>query len=142
MSLNLGQAGMFLAYSQVHTQYTKESVVELLRELTDVCGERPIGDEELADGKAQMIKSYPQFFQSIGGIAGQLNDLVLYDQPLDEWRTYERRVRNCDAAQVAAIAREHLDPEHMQIVVIGDREKIEAGLRELDLGEIAFLDGL
>ena len=31
-------------------------------------------------------------------------------------------------------------PENIIWVVVGDRAKIEAGIRELNLGEIAFLD--
>ncbi|MBU0743165.1 insulinase family protein [bacterium] len=140
MTLNFGQSGIFLAFSQVHTEYTAESVMEFMKELDDVRGPRPISDQELADGKNQLVKSFPQQFQTIGGIAGQLGDLVLYDQPLNEWRTYVRRVTETDQAQVLDMARRHIDPGAYQIVIIGDWSEIEAGLRGLDLGEIVVMD--
>jgi len=31
-------------------------------------------------------------------------------------------------------------PDHLVWVVVGDRAKIEAGVRELNLGELKFLD--
>ncbi len=140
MTLNFGQSGIFLAFSQVHTEYTAESVVEFMKELDDVRGTRPVSDVELADGKSQMIKSFPQQFQSVGGIAGQLANLVLYDQPLDEWKTYVDRVRAADQDLVLRMAREHIDPEAYQIVIIGDWAAIEDDLRGLNLGEIVLAD--
>jgi zinc protease len=140
MTLNFGQSGIFLAFSQVHTEFTAESVVEFMKELDDVRGPRPISDQELDDGKNQMVKSFPQQFQTIGGIAGQLGNLVLYDQPLDEWRTYVDRVNGTDQAQVLEMARQHIDPDRYQIVIIGDWSAIEEGLRGLNLGEIVVMD--
>jgi zinc protease len=37
-------------------------------------------------------------------------------------------------------ARAHIHPEALTIVIVGDRSKIEPGLRELNLGEISYLD--
>jgi len=140
MTMNFGQTGIFLAFSQVHTEFTAETVVEFMKELDDVRGARPISDQELADGKNQMIKSFPQQFQTIGGIAGQLGTLVLYDQSLDEWTTYVQRVRGTDEAQVLDMARRHISPDDYQIIIIGDWNVIEESLRGLNLGEIVVMD--
>ncbi len=140
MSFNFSQSGIFLAFSQVHTEHTAASVVEFMKELDDVRGPRPISDQELADGKNQMIKSFPQQFQTIGGIAGQLGNLVLHDQPLDEWRTYQRRVAATDQDQVLDMARRHIDPDAYQIVIIGDWSAIEESVRGLNLGEVVIVD--
>ena len=140
MTLNFGQSGIFLAFSQVHSEHTAASVVEFMKELDDVRGTRPISDQELADGKNQMVKSFPQQFQTIGGIAGQLGNLVLYDQPLDEWRTYQRRVGATDEDQVLDMARKYIDPEAYQIVIIGDWSAIEESVRGLNLGEVVVVD--
>ena len=139
-TLNFGQSGMFLAFSQVHTEYTAETVVEFMKEMDDVRGPRPITDQELADGKNQLVKGFPQRFQTIGGIAGQLGTLVLYDQPLDDWRTYVERVEGTDEAQVLEMARRHIDPDAYQIIIIGDWSAIEEGLRGLNLGEIVVMN--
>ena len=34
-----------------------------------------------------------------------------------------------------------LSPDHVVLVVVGDRSKIEAGIRELNLGPLRLLDG-
>ena len=140
MTMNFGQTGIFLAFSQVHTEFTAETVVEFMKELDDVRGPRPISDQELADGKNQMVKSFPQQFQTIGGIAGQLGNLVLYDQPLDDWTTYVQRVRDTDESQVLDMAQRHINPDDYQIIIIGDWSVIEESLRGLNLGEIVVMD--
>ncbi len=139
-SLTMAGGGLFLANAPVQTQYTKESVVELLKELREVRGERPLADAELAAGKNQLIKSFPLRFQTIQGIAGQLNELVLYGLPLDDWATYRLRVEAVGADEAARMAREHIDPEAMRLVIVGDRAVIEPGLRELGLGDIEVVD--
>jgi zinc protease len=40
----------------------------------------------------------------------------------------------------AAAAQETIRPDHLVWVIVGDRSKIEAGIRELNWGEIRFLD--
>jgi zinc protease len=37
-------------------------------------------------------------------------------------------------------AHTYIDPQRMVWVVVGDREKIEAGIRSLGLGEIVIVD--
>jgi zinc protease len=41
---------------------------------------------------------------------------------------------------VNAVAKKFVDPSRLTWVVIGDRAKIEAGIKELNLGEIVLLD--
>ena len=41
------------------------------------------------------------------------------------------------AAQRAAAA--HIEPGKLAVVVVGDRARIEAGIRALDLGEVRIL---
>jgi zinc protease len=140
MTINFAQTGIFMAWSQVHTQYTKESLVEFFKELNDIGGTRPLSAEELANSKSRLTQGFPQNFQTIDGIAGQMVDLVLYDMPLDEWQTYMTRVEGADAATIERVVGEYIHPDDMQVIIIGDWEKIESGVRELNLGEITFVE--
>ena len=49
-------------------------------------------------------------------------------------------MRDLTLAEVRAEADRVLQPDRMIWVVVGDRERIEESIRELDLGEIRFLD--
>ena len=54
--------------------------------------------------------------------------------------TYAERVRAQTVEAVTAAAREAIQPDRLVWVVVGDRAKIEASIRELNLGEIRLID--
>jgi zinc protease len=132
--------GPFACYAPVQTQYTKETVVEMLKELRDICSTRPLTDAELADSKNNMIKGFPQGYETMNAIAGQLAEMYQYDLPADEWSTYKTRVNAIDGAAATKAAKDHLHPDALLIVVVGDRAKIEPGLKDLQLGDIVYID--
>jgi zinc protease len=69
-----------------------------------------------------------------------IGDLVEYDLPEDYYQTYAGKVRTLTLADIETSAREVVHPDHLIWVVVGDRAKIEAGIRELGLGEVRLLN--
>ncbi len=132
--------GAFTSYAQVQSEYTKESLYEFMKEFDAVLGRRPLTDKELDDSKNNLIKGFPQDFETFVGIAGQLSSIVTFELPEDEWATYTRRVSDIDIKMAAEAAKKYVRSNQMLIVIVGDREKIEPGIRELQIGEIAYLD--
>jgi len=132
--------GALIGYAQVHSQFTKESLEQMIKEFKDIRGTREITPTELANSKDNMIKSFPQDFQTYAGIAGQVGSMITFNLPENSWETYTSRVSNIDAAAAAKAARDLIKPDDMLIVVVGDRQKIEPGIKELGLGEIVHLD--
>lgn len=137
--LSLRDGGMFLISAPVQTQYTKESLFELRKELNEICTTRPLVGDELQDARNGLIMSFPQDFESMRGVAGNLGGLVRNAVPLNEWQVYTDRVRNCSAQDVAAVVADQIHPEEVIWVIVGDWATIEPGLRELDLGEIEVI---
>jgi zinc protease len=73
-------------------------------------------------------------------VLGDIAELVTYDLDDDYWDTYPQRVRNLTVQQVADAANEIIVPDNLLWVVVGDRRKIEAEIRELGIGDITLLD--
>jgi zinc protease len=132
--------GSFTAYAQVHTEYTKESIREFVKELEGILGERPLTEEELDNSKNDLVKGFPQEFQTYSGIAGEMGSMITFDLPQDEWVTYVDRVNSTDMQMATKTARDYIHPDALVIVVVGDLDKIEPGIKELQLGEIVHLD--
>ncbi len=132
--------GPFLSYTQVQTQYTKESIYEIVKELRDITGERPLVGEELKDSKNNLIKSFPQGFETFGSIAGGISSMVTYDLPLDQWKKYSGEVNAVNSQKSVQIAKKYIHPDALLIVVVGDRKVIELRIRELGLSEIHFVE--
>lgn len=141
-SLFLGTKGTgpFLCYTQVQTKFTKESIHEIVKELRDITGERPLVGDELKVSKDNLIKSFPQNFQTLAGIASQISSGLTYGIPLDYWKKYISKVNAVDSRTSVQIAKKYIHPEALLIVVVGDRKEIEPRIRELGLGEIHIIE--
>ncbi|MEJ7713811.1 MAG: insulinase family protein [Pyrinomonadaceae bacterium] len=125
-------AGPFVATAGVQTAVTKEAVLEFLKELRGIRGEIPIRPEELEAAKQSIIRGFPRGFETPAQMADRLADLVLHDLPDDYFSSYISRVRAVTLADVERVAKSHLDPSRMAIVVVGDRKVIEPALRSID----------
>jgi zinc protease len=128
--------GPFEAGGSVQTAVTKEAVVELLKEIEDITGTRPVTDAELGFAKDRIIKGFPSKFETTFGVAGTLAELVVYDLPADYFATYQAKIEAVSKADVDRVARKHLDPKHMAILVVGDRAKVEPGLKSLPYAKV------
>jgi zinc protease len=73
-------------------------------------------------------------------VAGSLSDIVTFGLDDRYFDTYGEQIRKQTVASVSAAAKEVIQPDRLVWVVVGDRSKIEAGIRELNLGEIRFID--
>ena len=124
--------GPFAASTSVQTAVTKEAIEEILKELRGIRGEVPITEAELEFSKQAVIRGFPRSFETPEQIANRLADVVLYDLPDDYFNHYIDNIRNVSREAVADVARRYLDPSKMVILVVGDRQAIEPGLRSLD----------
>jgi zinc protease len=124
-------AGPFEAGATVHTAVTKESIVELFKELTDITSRRPVTDGELAFAKERIIQGFPHRFETTFGVAGQLAVLVEDELPDDEFVRYQARIEAVTKADVDRVARQYITPEKSAFLVVGDRSVIEKPLKTL-----------
>ena len=66
--------------------------------------------------------------------------MVRFQLPADYYDTYAARVLALNPADVHVAARKVVHPNQRVWVVVGDRAKIEPGIRELGLGEVRLID--
>jgi zinc protease len=134
-SFRLGP-GPFEAGGSVQTAVTKEALIELIKELTDITGPRPVTDTEMAFAKDRIIRGFPNKFETTFGVAGTLVDLVLYHLSPDYFTTYQAEVESVTKADVDRVAKKYLDPTRMAILVVGDRAKVEPALKSLPYAKV------
>jgi len=132
-------AGAFVALASVVTAKTDSSLVEFLKELRRIRDE-PVPDQELAKAKAYVTLGLPGDFETTGSAAGRFREVLSYGLPLDYYDRYIERIRAVTAADVQRVARQYIDPDHFDIVVVGDKAQIEAGIKALNEGPIVYRD--
>jgi zinc protease len=127
-------AGPFRAASAVQTDVTDKALVEFMKELTAI--REPVSDDELTRAKNYLALLYPNNFETISEAAGQLAELTVYGLPDDSFNTYVSSVMAVTKEDVLRVARKYIDPDNIAIVVVGDRQKVGAGISALGLGPV------
>ncbi|HSP34881.1 MAG TPA: pitrilysin family protein [Thermoanaerobaculia bacterium] len=131
---------IFIAYAPVQTDKTKESVVEVSKELRDITKDHVVTADEMANAKTRIALSLPGRWETSNQVAGAIRDLVQYNLPEDYYDTYAGKIRALTLTNTNEAAIEVVKPQNLTWVIVGDRAKIEQGVRDLNLGEIRFVD--
>jgi predicted Zn-dependent peptidase len=130
------EAGPFSAGASVQTDVTDKALVEFFNELNAI--RLPISAEELGKAKNYVALGYPENFQTISRIAIQLEEMLQYSLPENYFNNYMNDVLSVNAEQVHAAADKYIQPVQVAIIIVGDRQKIEQGVKDLNLGELKF----
>lgn len=127
--------GPFLAGASVRTDVTAPAAKELMHELTRIRTE-PLSDAELTMARDSYARSLPGEFETNAGIVGSTGNIFAYGLPVDYYRSLPAKINAVTAKQAAEAATSYLHPEQMILVAVGDKAKIEPGLKELNIAPI------
>jgi zinc protease len=130
----------YISYAPVQTDKTKESLTEMLKEFRGITGPQPITAKELSDAQANQTLSLPGARETIEQVGGSVSRIVQMGLPDDYYQAYAGKVMELGTTAVTEAAKSFIHPEQLVWVVVGDRSKIEAGIRELNLGDLEILD--
>jgi zinc protease len=131
--------GPFQVGSGVRTDVTAPAVSEVFKEIRGMV-DKPMSADELQRAKDSMAYSLPGAFESSANAVNNFSNVFIYDLGLDYYSRYAAQVNAVTAEQTAAVARKYLVPEKLVVVAVGDRTKIESGLKDLNLGLIEVWD--
>ena len=130
----------YISISAVQSDKTKESMVELVKEYKGIVGDKPITGEELKDVQSDATLSLPGSFETVQQLAGAYGNILQYGLPEDYYNTFTQQAMDLTVDSANQIAKKYILPDHLVWVVVGDMAKVEAGVRELNLGEVHKID--
>ncbi len=87
----------------------------------------PVSQEELETAKQGLIETFPRQFESKPQMLRVFVNDEWTQRPKDYWKTYRGRVRAVTKEDLLRVARQHLDPDKMAILIVGDWEAIAPG---------------
>jgi zinc protease len=132
--------GPFRAGGEIVTAKTDSALIEFMKELRDIRGPRPPTDDELAQAKASLVQSLPEVFESVNGVNGGISSIYTQGLPEDYYKQFIRSVNAVTKDVVVRGALKYIDPDHLALVIVGDREKIEAPLIATKIAPVIRLD--
>ena len=133
------QAGPFVVSTAVASEVTAPAAKEALSEIERIRNER-ISSAELSLATSYLDGVFPIRYETTDAIAGALATLVRYELPDDFYDTYRQKVRAVTTDEVLRVAREHLHPAALQMLVVGDPENIQPQLEAMAFGPLTVYD--
>ncbi len=130
----------FIAYAPVQGDKTRETMVDIRKELEGMLGQKPITQDEFANAKKSQTLQLPGYWETMAAVEGSLVEMVRYGLPDDYYQRYPQRVLQLQVADLDRAARKVIHPENLVWVVVGDRTLIEPPIRELGYGEVFVID--
>jgi predicted Zn-dependent peptidase len=132
--------GAFRAGGEIVTAKSDSALIEFMKELRGIRGERPITDDEMQAAKNALIQSLPGRFASVGSVSSAISELYTQDLPEDYYQNFVKRVNAVTKDDVLSVAKKYIDPQHLAIVIVGDKSQIEGPLAATKIAPIVYLD--
>ena len=118
--------------TSVVAEHTANSLSEILKELRDSQGERPITPEELDAARGYILGTDPLRYESQSYLLSQMIQIGRYNLPSDWFSTYNDKLRGATLENAQEVWNSSMDPNKLVIVIVGDTASVKTPL--LDLG--------
>ncbi|MGV3707823.1 MAG: M16 family metallopeptidase [Gemmatimonas sp.] len=128
-------ASPFEVSTAVETDITADAVREALSEIAKM-REAPVTEAELSLATSYLDGVFPIRFETTAAVAGGLANVEIFRLPDTYFDTYRDKVRAVTADDVLRVAKEHLHPDKLQIIVVGDPARIVDKLTALGAGPV------
>lgn len=139
MSAARGQR-TFVVSAPVQTDKTKESMAEVLKEIKNIAGDKPIKDDEFASIMRSMTSRLPGRFETLSSLETAAITMINFGYPDDHWPNYAGRIRGLSENQLETAAKKFIRPNEIVWIVVGDLAKVEKGIRDLGYGEVVKIN--
>jgi zinc protease len=136
----MSKAGAWWASGGVQTDKTAEALAEFDKELKALVGDKPIDAKEFETVRDRLTRGYTQQFESLERVTQQAGNLWVLGLPMTELQREFDATAALTLAQVDAAAKKYIAPAKSSLLLVGDRAKIEAKVKALNLGEVVLLD--
>lgn len=115
----------------------------LMAWLSDIRGmrEQAPTEQEMTLARGFLIGVLPEQIETDDSVADRIVFLAQNHLPANFYDTYVKSVMAVTPNAVLAAARKYLDPEHLVIVLAGDRKLLEPRLRAAKIGPVVIIEG-
>jgi zinc protease len=99
-----------------------------------------VSAEELNHAKENLVRGFAQRFETVSQVAGEIAELEGFGLESEELRRYTEEVESVGLQDLERAASEYLATDRSILVVVGDGERVEAGVESIAFGPLVRLD--
>jgi zinc protease len=122
--------GEFSFNSGIRANVTDSALSEIMREITDYVAAGPT-EEEMSFMKKAVSQSEALAYESIGQKAAFMRRILDYNLPPNFTAQQNKILQSMTAGEMKSLAAKHMDPKKLNILVVGDKQKILDGVKKL-----------
>jgi zinc protease len=112
--------GIFVAYALTRIDSTLVTLGLLRDEVREIVSSAP-SEEEVRRARESLLNSFVFNFQTKGQVANRGAFYEFYGYPADYLTAYQEGLRKVSAEDVLRVARAHLNPEGMSVLIVGNQ---------------------
>jgi len=132
--------GAWIANTEVQTAVTDGALHELLAEFKRI-RERHVPLAELEEARRALVASFALSLEQPAALLDSWLLVKYYNLPADYWDRYTEEVAKVGAEAVQQAAQKFVEPDHLQIVCVGDGKQIKDVLKKYGPLEVYDTDG-
>ena len=119
----------FSSAMSVRTEVTEPALADLLKEFKEI-RDVAVPKEELEGAKRTLVASFALGLENPAQVLQRWMQQREYGLPEDYWDTYSEKIMAVTAADVARVAKKYVPYDNVQIIAVGDGEKIRDLLKK------------
>lgn len=119
----------FSSSMSVRTEVTEPALADLLKEFREI-RDVTVPKDELEGAKRTLVASFALGLENPAGVLARWMDQREYGLPEDYWDTYTEKIAAITAADVARVAKKYVPYDNVQIIAVGDGDKIRELLKK------------
>jgi len=113
----------------VRTEVTEPALTDLLKEFKEI-RDVPVPREELDGAKRTLAANFALGLENPSAVLARWLQQREFGLPEDYWDTYSEKVAAITAADVARVAKKYVPYDNVQIIAVGDGDKIREVLKK------------
>ncbi len=131
--------GRFCVATAVDTPNAVRALEEILSELAGM--RRGVRADEVLFARRSLSQALALAYDATASKLALLETMLKYDLPDDHLARRHAWLAGMEASELDRLAREHLRPDALEVVVVGDAERLAGGLERLGALEVLAPDG-
>jgi zinc protease len=128
--------GPFMISTAVQSEVSAAAISETLKEIEGMRTQE-VPEDELSLATNYLDGVFPIRYETTSSIASALATLVVFNLPEDYYDTYRENIRAVRPSDVLRAAQDHVSPDMLQIVVVGDPTVVKEPVEDLALGKVS-----
>lgn len=134
--------GEFVAYTDVRNSVTDSAIIQIFHEMERLKAE-PVTNAELQRVKNNINGNFALALEKPATIARFALYVEVYGLPKDYYKNYLKKVAAVTPDDLQEAAKKFLHPENCHVIVVGKKDEILEGLKNLDSnGKVDLYDNL